>query len=179
MSTTLPEEVAYQIEETPTGTWRRFQYPTGEVFSEYTSRRRLFGLPLYHRTRGRSPETGKPVTACGVIAIGQYARGIIAIGQVARGLIAIGQLAFGIIAIGQLAAGVLLGIGQLTTGVVAIGQVAVGVLFGLGQSATGFVAIGQTANGWYALGQEGHGMHIWDKNEADPDAVVFFRSLLP
>jgi hypothetical protein len=179
MSTPVPEAVAYLVEETPSGTWRHFAHPNGEVFAEYTSSRRLFGLPLYHRTWGRSPETGKPVTARGVVAIGKFARGIIAIGQVARGLIAIGQVAIGIIAIGQLATGVLLGIGQCATGVVALGQVAVGVLFGLGQLGTGFVAIGQTANGWYALGQEGHGRHVWDMNGADPEAVSFFRSLLP
>ena len=108
MSTPSQEGVAYQIEETPAGAWRRFRYPTGEVFAEYTSRRRLFGLPVYHRTRGRSPETGKPVTACGVIAIGQCARGILAIGQAARGIVAIGQTAFGVVAVGQLAGGLLL-----------------------------------------------------------------------
>jgi hypothetical protein len=152
------EGVAYLIEETPSGTWRRFRYPTGEVFAEYTSRRRLFGLPFYHRTQGRSPETGKPVTACGVIAIGQFARGLLAIGQVARGIVAIGQIA---------------------VGVVAVGQGTVGVLFGLGQCTTGYVAIGQTAYGWYALGMEGHGQYVWDMNGAAPEAEAFFRSLLP
>src|SRR5262249_48799922 len=133
MSTPSQEEVAYLIEESPSGTWRRFRYPTGQVFAEYTSRRRLFGLPFYHRTHGPSPETGKSVTACGVIAVGQFARGIIAIGQFARGVVAIGQFAVGIVAVGQLAVGLLLGIGQLATGVVAVGQGAFGILFGLGQ----------------------------------------------
>jgi hypothetical protein len=179
VSTPSQEGVAYLIEETPSGTWRRFRYPTGEVFAEYTSRRRLFGLPFCHRTQGRSPETGKPVTACGVIAIGQFARGILAIGQVARGIVAIGQTAFGVVAVGQLAGGLLLGIGQLATGVVAVGQGTVGLLFGLGQWTTGYVAIGQTAYGWYALGQEGHGKYVWDMNGAAPEAEAFFRSLLP
>jgi hypothetical protein len=179
VSTPSQEEVAYLIEETPSGTWRRFRYPTGEVFAEYTSRRRLFGIPFYHRTCGRSPETGKPVTACGVIAIGQFARGILAIGQVARGVVAVGQIAIGIVAVGQLAGGLLLGIGQLATGVVAVGQGAIGVLFGLGQWTTGYVAIGQTAYGWYALGQEGHGRYVWDMNGSAPEAEAFFRSLLP
>ena len=179
MSTPSQERVAYLIEETPAGTWRCFRYPTGEVFAEYTSRRRLWGLPFYHRTRGRSPETGKPVTARGVIAIGKFARGVLAIGQSARGVVAIGQMAVGVVAVGQLAFGLLLGVGQLATGLVAVGQVAVGVLFGLGHGTTGYVAIGQTAYGWYALGQGGHGMYVWDMNGADTEAVAFFRSLLP
>jgi hypothetical protein len=179
VSTPSQEEVGYQIEETPSGTWRRFRYPTGEVFAEYTSRRRLFGLPFYHRTQGRSPETGKPVTACGVIAVGQFARGILAIGQFAHGVVAIGQFATGVVAVGQFAGGLLLGIGQLATGVVAVGQGAFGILFGLGQEATGYVAIGQGAYGWYALGQEGHGKYVWDMSGAAPEAEAFFRSLLP
>jgi hypothetical protein len=179
MSTPLQEEVAYQIEETPSGTWWRFRHPTGEVFAEYTSRRLLFGLPFYHRTRGRSPETGKPVTACGVIAVGQIARGILAIGQFARGVVAIGQFAIGVVAVGQFAGALLLGIGQVATGVVAVGQCAVGILFGLGQGSTGYMAIGQTAYGWYALGQEGHGKYVWDGSEAAPEAEAFFRSLAP
>jgi hypothetical protein len=176
VSTPSQEEVAYQIEETPSGTWRRFRYPTGQVFAEYTSRRRLFGLPFYHRTRGRSPETGKPVPARDIIAIGKTARGILAIGQEARGIVAIGQLAVGIVAVGQLAGGLLLGIGQLATGVVAVGQGAFGVLFGLGQCATGYVAIGQGAFGWYALGQDGHGRYVWDMNGVAPEAEAFFQS---
>jgi len=179
VSTPSQEGVAYLTEETPSGAWRRFRYPTGEVFAEYTSRRRLFDLPFYHRTRGRSPETGKPVTARGVIAIGQFARGIIAIGQSARGVVAIGQFAIGVVAVGQVAFGLLLGIGQLATGVVAVGQCSVGILFGLGGWTTGFAAIGQTAYGWYALGQEGHGKYVSDMSGAAPEADAFFRSLLP
>jgi hypothetical protein len=179
MSTPSLGEVVYLIEDTPSGTWRRFRHPTGELFAEYTSRRRLFGLPFYHRTQGRSPETGKPVTACGIIAVGQFARGILAIGQCARGVVAIGQFAIGIVAVGQLAVGLLLGIGQLSTGVVAVGQGAFGILFGLGQGATGYMAIGQTAYGWYALGQEGHGKYVWDMSGAAPEAEAFFRFLAP
>jgi hypothetical protein len=179
VSTPAQEGVAYLVEETPSGTWRRYRYPTGEEFAEYTSRRRLFGLPLYHRTCGRSPETGKPVTACGVVAVGQLARGVLAIGQVARGVVAVGQVAIGIVAVGQLAVGLLLGIGQVATGVVAVGQCAVGALLGLGQGATGYVAVGQSACGWYALGMEAHGRYVWDMNGSAPEAEAFFRSLLP
>src|SRR5262245_11706129 len=112
MKNLLLEPVEYQIDETPRGVWRRFLYPTGELFEEFTSHRRVLGLPLLHYTRGRCPETGKRVTARGFIAVGRFALGVVAIGQVSAGIIAVGQLAFG----------VLFGLGQGTTGAFALGQ---------------------------------------------------------
>src|SRR5690606_7722401 len=107
------------------GEWRRYLYPTGLMFAEYTTRARLGGLPLVHITWGISPETGGRVTA----------RGVVAIGRRALGLVAIGQLAVGVIAIGQLALGVLFGLGQATTGAVALGQASLGALAAAGQVA--------------------------------------------
>jgi hypothetical protein len=173
------QPVEYQVEETGRGTWRRFAYPDGRRFEEYASRRKVFGLPLLHITRGKNPETGKPVMARGVVAIGQFARGVVAIGQFARGGVAIGQFAVGVISIGQLALGLLFGLGQAATGVVAVGQLAVAGLFALGQSANGYVAIGQDGFGWYVLAQSGSGKLVWDMSGAAPEAVEFFRSWLP
>jgi hypothetical protein len=165
----LLEPVDYRIDGTRRGVWRRYMYPNGEVFEEYTSYRRIFGLPLLHYTRGRCPETGKRVVAKGVVAIGRMAVGIVALGQAAAGLIAIGQLGVGL----------LFGLGQLSTGVAAIGQLALGLGLGLGQFVSGYVAVGQGGLGWYVLAQFGFGRHVWDMNGAAPAARQFFQWLLP
>src|SRR5262249_43946702 len=106
MENLLVKEVEYQVEMTRRGVWRRFLYPTGQLFEEFKSHKTVWGLPLLHYTRGICPETGKRVVA----------RGIVAIGRVAFGFVAIGQAAIGFVAIGQLALSVVLGLGQATTG---------------------------------------------------------------
>ena len=183
MSTSAPgnlllHDVQYQVTETEAGTWRRFMYPSGKVFSEYKSHRTWGGLPLIHYTFGRSPETGKFVTAHGVLAIGLVARGYLAFGLVARGLLAIGFLAFGFIALGWVGIGLLLGFGQLAVGLFSVGQFAIAVIFALGQFAAGHVAVGQMAVGTYVLAQLGWGDHVWDTRVVDPVAHQFFLSLI-
>lgn len=136
----LNTPIDYQIIETPTGIWKRYLYPSGWMYREFTSHAKIAGLPVIHIVFGRNPETGKIGTA----------RGIIAIGQKARGVLAIGQLAFGVIAIGQLAIGMLVGIGQATCGVIAIGQGAVGV-----------ITIAQLGIGRWVLAQVGIGAKLF------------------
>lgn len=164
----LLEEIQYLVEETPRGTWRRFVYPTGHRFAEFKSHRRWNNLPLIHYTYGLCPETGKRITARGVIAIGRFAHGIIAVGQ----------LSLGIIAVGQLSLGVLFCFAQAGFGGVCIGQAAIGMLFGLGQVATGQIAIGQIAYGSYVLAQIGWGTHVIDMRAIDPVAKDFFLRLI-
>jgi hypothetical protein len=164
----LLEEIEVHVTRSGSGVWRRFLWPTGELFEEYRSDRTLFGLPLLHYTRGRSPETGR----------GSTARGFVAVGRRAIGVVAIGQGAAGIVAVGQASVALLLAIDQAALAPVAIGQLAVGLLFGLGQAATGIVAIGQLAAGKYVLAQIGLGHSIWDTRGADPVAQEFFRALL-
>lgn len=113
MGNVLLEKVDYKITETERGIWRRYMYPTGSLYAEYTSRSMAFGMPLIHYVRGVSPETGVAPVARGVIAIGRRAVGIVAIGRFAVGLLAVGQLSAGLI-----------GIGQLTGGVLSLGQMA-------------------------------------------------------
>src|SRR5262249_17953720 len=141
MQNLLLEPVQYKVEETRRGVWRRFLYPDGQLFEEYRSHRRLFGLPLVHFTRGKCPETGKRVTARGIIAVGRFAVGVIAIGQVSAGALAVGQAAFGL----------LLGLGQASVGLFAVGQLAIATVFGLGQLTARYVAIRQFALGKYVL----------------------------
>ncbi|MEW5800463.1 MAG: hypothetical protein AB1847_00020 [bacterium] len=168
MRNLLFEDIEYKIDETPFGTWRRFVYPDGHLFEEFTSHRKMLGLPLVHYTRGKCPETGKRIVAKGIIAIGRLAMGGLAVGHASGGIIAIGQLGLGI----------LIGIGQGSTGFYAIGQLAIGVLFGLGQVATGYIAIGQFGFGRYVLAQLGYGRHVWDARGATPAARRFFQPLM-
>jgi hypothetical protein len=165
----LLEKVEYKVDETLFGVWRRFLYPGGDLFEEFTAHQHYLGLPLVHYTRGKCPETGKRVVARGVIAVGRLAVGVVAIGQASAGLIAVGQLAVGL----------LFGLGQATTGLLALGQVAVAAAVGVGQVATGSVAIGQVGLGRYVLAQVGYGPHVWDMRAASPVAKQFFRSFIP
>jgi hypothetical protein len=164
----LLTEIQYKTEETRRGVWRRFVYPDGGRFAEYKSHRKWGTLPLVHYTYGKCPETGKRITARGVIAVGRFAHGIIAIGQVSMGVIAVGQLSLG----------VLLCVSQAAFGGIAIGQAAIGLLFGLGQLATGQVVIGQLAFGSYVLAQLGWGTHVIDSRMVDPVAKDFFMRLI-
>jgi hypothetical protein len=164
----LLEKVEYQYQETAWGNWRRFVYPSGTRFAEYKSKRMWGPLPLVHYTYGRCPETGKRITARGVIAVGRFAHGMIAIGQLSLGLIAIGQLSFGVVFC----------MAQAAFGPVAIGQSAIGLILGIGQFATGQIAIGQFAYGAYVLGQVGWGGHVIDCRAIDPAAKDFFLKLI-
>jgi hypothetical protein len=168
MGNLLLEKVEYKVEKTPSGTWRRYFYPSGQSFAEYKSDQTWFGLPLLHFTQGKCPETGKRIVAKGVVAVGRFAMGILAIGHAS----------FGLIALGQLAIGILLGLGQGTTGILAVGQMAIGAYLALGQIAVGWISIGQFAFGEYVLAQMGIGTHVWSMKLADPAAVDFFKSFL-
>ena len=173
MSSAAPQnllltEIQYKFEETPRGVWRRFVYADGSRFAEYRSHRTWGTLPLVHYTYGKCPETGKRITARGVVAVGRFAHGIIAIGQVSMGVVAIGQLSLG----------VLLCVSQAAFGGIAIGQAAIGLLFGAGQLATGQVAIGQLAFGSFVLAQLGWGSHVVDSRMVDPVAKDFFLGLI-
>src|ERR1700733_4769256 len=167
MRNLLFDPVDYKVDETRFGRWRRYRDPNGNFFAEFKSHAEIFGFPLIHYTRGKSPETGGRVVAIGVIASGRYAVGIVAIGQ----------LSFGVVAVGQLGLGLLLGLGQATTGIIAIGQLAIAALFGFGQLATGFVAVGQFGLGHYVLAQQGFGAHVWDMARCSPVARNFFTAI--
>jgi hypothetical protein len=64
MSDSLPaqnqllQEIKFKLEETAWDVWRRFLYPNGQLFAEFTSYATFFGLPWLHYTRGKRPETG-------------------------------------------------------------------------------------------------------------------------
>ena len=164
----LRDDVDYIVQQTANGVWRRYLYPNGRRFAEFKTYLNVGGLPLVHYTYGICPQTGRRITA----------HGIIAVGRVASGVIAIGQLAIGLIAIGQLSIGLLLGIGQATFGAFCLGQLAVGLFFGAGQFAAGQIAIGQLAYGVNVLAQMGWGKHVIDIHGVDPAAKSFFLGLI-
>jgi hypothetical protein len=167
MRNLLLENVEYRIEETPRGVWRRYVYPTGQLFAEFRSHTVVFGMPLLHFTRGICPETGRRVVARGFFAVGRIATGVIAFGQAAAGVVAIGQAAFGL----------LFCVAQAGAGYVAVGQLAGGLRLGIGQLVTGLTAIGQLGLGKYVLAQIGIGPHLWTPYCADPAAVQHFQEL--
>lgn len=142
-SNLLLRDIEYEVTETPIGVWRRFLFSDGRLFREFTSHATWGTLPLIHFTEGPSPETGRRVIACGVIAIGRMSVGVVAIGQFAIGLFAIGQLAIG----------AAFGLGQAATGVLCIAQFGLGFGIAFGQFVAGYVAVGQMAVGQYAMGQ--------------------------
>jgi len=151
MENLLNAKIDYQVTRTRSGTWKRYLYSTGQLYSEYTSDARVGSLPLVHITKGRSPETGKVATAKGFIAIGRKAVGVIAIGQAALGVVALGQAAFGVVAVGQLAVSLFFGLGQAAAGV-----------FAIGQFAAGFISFGQFAIGAWSYGQFHLGQNLLD-----------------
>jgi hypothetical protein len=174
MSDSLPpqnqllQDVRYKIDETSWGVWRRFLYPNGQLFEEFTSHANFFGLPWLHYTWGKCPETGKRIVAKGMIAVGRLACGFLAIGHASAGVIAIGQLAIGLC----------FGLGQASTGLFALGQLAAAAVVGIGQVAVGHVAVGQIALGHYVLAQIGFGPEVWDTRGAAPAAKQFFESII-
>jgi hypothetical protein len=168
MENLLYETIDYKIDETTAGTWKSFLGINGQMFREFTSHRKILGMPLVHYTYGRDPRTGRR----------KVARGFFAMGRMAIGVFPMGQLAIGVIPVGQVGLGLIFGLGQLCTGLVAIGQVAIGVFFGFGQIATGLVSIGQVAVGVLSLGQITWAPHGRSMYFADPIAKAFFHKWL-
>jgi hypothetical protein len=162
----LLSQVDYKVTETPRGVWRRYMYPNGLVYSEFTSNTTVLGLPLLHFTSGRSPETGTFTVARGFIAVGRRAFGVVALGRVAAGVLAIGHASIGLVALGQAA-----------LGLAAVGQLALGLALGIGQVATGTACIAQFGVGRWVLAQLGFGQHVWSMRLKDPEAIEFFKSL--
>lgn len=130
---------------------------------EYRSKTILFGLPLLHITSGMDAETGRPLLARGIIAIGGRARGVIAVGGTATGVFAFGGVSFGLFAYGGIACGLF-----------SLGGLALALFAALGGGAIAPVALGGLAAGIYAYGGQGYGLHVEDHATRDPAALHFF-----
>ena len=88
---------------------------------EFRSKQEINGWPLIHISFGTHPETGRPLVAKGVVAIGNFAVGVVSIGAAAIGVVTLAGFGLGIVSLAGFA-----------IGIVAIGAVAFGYEFALG-----------------------------------------------
>ena len=124
---------------------------------EFRSKEEINGWPLIHINFGKNPDSGRPLVAKGVVAIGNVAFGVVSIGAVAFGVVALGGVGLGVVSL----AGVAIGI-------VALGAVAWGYDFALGAVAiSDKLAIG-------AIGLEFHPV-VWPLIFAASIATVIWR----
>ncbi len=117
---------------------------------EYKSKRRIFGMPLFHFVQGPliDPSTGSIKVARGFFAMGNIAVGIFAFGGFSAGIFSFGGFAVGLAAV--------------------FGGVALGAGISVGGLAVGTIAIGGCAVGYYALGGAAFGVHALGGNARDP-----------
>ena len=118
----------------------------------YSSKRRLFGLPLVDIRFSHDRHPCRENTAVGVLAIGNFAVGVVSIGLLSAGVISVGMVTLGLLALGMVAVGGL-AVGMTTLGVLSLGMASVGI-YAFGTSALGAkLAVGLAANGAVAVGQ--------------------------
>ena len=88
---------------------------------EFRSKQEINGWPLIHINFGTHPETGRPLVAKGIVAIGNIAFGVVSIGAAAFGVVSLAGFGLGIVSLGG-----------FVIGIVALGAVALGYEFALG-----------------------------------------------
>ena len=88
---------------------------------EFRSKEEINGWPLVHINFGTNPETGRPLVAKGVVAIGNIAFGVVSIGAAAVGVVTLAGFGLGVVSLGGIA-----------IGLVALGAVSFGYEFALG-----------------------------------------------
>ena len=103
---------------------------------EYRSKEDINGWPLIHINLGTHPETGRPLVAKGVVAIGNIAIGIVSIGAVAFGVVTLAGFGLGIVSLAGIA------IGIVALGAIALGyEVALGAIALSSRFAHGVIAL--------------------------------------
>jgi hypothetical protein len=99
---------------------------------EYRSKEEINGLPLIHINLGTHSETGRPLIAKGVVAIGNIAFGIVSIGAVAFGIVTMAGFGLGIVSLAGIAIGIV-ALGAIAFAYeVALGAVVLSSKFALG-----------------------------------------------
>ena len=88
---------------------------------EFRSKEEINGWPFIHINFGTNPETGRPLVAKGVVAIGNIAFGVVSIGAAAFGVVTLAGFGLGVVSLAGIA-----------IGIVALGAVALGYEFALG-----------------------------------------------
>lgn len=147
----LEKAPKYEIDETGSGTIKRYTFENGVKFYEYTSHFTFGEMPFLHVTSGPDPETGKVKKAEGFVAIGQYSKGFVAIGQFANGYFTIAQFGTARVA----------GVGQFIAAPFAVSQFALAfaALGQVGAAATGIFQMGVTLYG--GIGQKIIDLSSW------------------
>jgi len=127
-----------------------------------TSKRKLWGMPLWQIAKNAHAVFAVGRSARGVVAVGVKARGLVAVGMLSMGLVSVGIVSLGLISVGLVALGLLscgcVAIGALAAGSVTLGVVAFGAVtcgdFAHGALAAGkYLAIGDRASAMIAIGQ--------------------------
>jgi hypothetical protein len=130
---------------------RSIRSPFFRVGYEYRSPITILGWPLVHIAFGINPETGLPL----------FAKGIFAVGNFALGVVAVGGFAFGGFTLAGIGAGLFVFAG-IAAGVVALGGMAVGLYLAAG---------GLAVSLQYALGALALAPHKVDANCATVDMI--------
>lgn len=147
-----------------------------QVYYEYISPRRLWGLPLLHVRLGGGSRPVKGIVAVGNVAVGLVALGGIGVGLfslagVGVGLLALGGMTLGAASIGGVAIGLCAGGGVALGQWLAIGGVAVSKQLAVGTAVLSRqLAIGKVAVGAIAVGEEADGPLTFAAG-SDPAAV--------
>ena len=103
---------------------------------EYRSKEEINGWPLIHINLGTHPETGRPLVAKGVVAIGNIAFGVVSIGAVAFGIVTLAAFGLGIVSLAGIA------IGIVALGAISLGyEVALGAVVLPSKFAHGVIAL--------------------------------------
>jgi hypothetical protein len=112
---------------------------------EYRSKEKINGWPLIHINLGTHPETGRPLVAKGVVAIGNISIGIVSIGALAFGIVTLAGIGLGILSL----AGIAFGITAL--GAIALGyEVSIGAIVLSSKLAHGVIAL-DVHFGWRSI----------------------------
>jgi hypothetical protein len=123
---------------------------------EYRSKEEINGWPLIHINLGTDPETGRPLVAKGVVAIGNIAIGIVSIGAVAFGVVTLAGFGLGIVSLAGIA------IGIVALGAIALGyEVALGAVVLSSKFALGAIALDVTFVVWSLIFAAFTALVIW------------------
>jgi hypothetical protein len=112
---------------------------------EFRSKEEINGWPLIHINYGTNPDTGRPLVAKGVVAIGNIAFGVVSIGAAAFGLVTLAGFGLGLVSLGS----------------VAIGLVALGAAVLSAKSAIGVIGIDFHFIAWSLIFAASIALVIW------------------
>jgi len=123
---------------------------------EFRSKEEINGWPLIHINCGTNPDTGRPLVAKGVVAIGNIAIGVVSIGAAAFGLVTLAGFGLGLVSLGGVA------VGLVALGAVALGHdYAIGAAVLAAKSAIGVIGIDLNFIAWSLLVAASIALVIW------------------